>query len=124
CAAQTTTGNQPTSGPLARGTSVGSGPPAAAATTPQPKAGGGIRWAGTSGLPHLDPQLTTSSNLYGHGIGVCWSRLLKYKLRDIRLPATVPIPDLAESWEQPDDLTYLFKLRRNVKWHNLPPANG
>lgn len=27
-------------------------------------------------------------------------------------------PLLAESWEQPDDLTYIFKLREGVKFHN------
>ena len=33
-------------------------------------------------------------------------------------------PDLAESWEQPDPLTYKFILRKGVKWQNLPPING
>lgn len=28
------------------------------------------------------------------------------------------IPELAESWEQPDDVTYIFKLREGVKFHN------
>lgn len=28
------------------------------------------------------------------------------------------IPRLAESWEQPDDITYIFKLREGVKFHN------
>ncbi len=28
------------------------------------------------------------------------------------------IPELAESWEQPDDLTYIFKLKKGVKFHN------
>ena len=28
------------------------------------------------------------------------------------------VPYLAESWEQPDDTTYLFHLRRGVKWHD------
>lgn len=28
------------------------------------------------------------------------------------------IPELAESWEQPDDLTYIFNLRHGVKFHN------
>jgi peptide/nickel transport system substrate-binding protein len=32
--------------------------------------------------------------------------------------------DLAESWKQPDPLTYIFKLRKGVKWQNLPPVNG
>ncbi|MDF2949541.1 MAG: extracellular solute-binding protein family 5 [Sedimentibacter sp.] len=28
------------------------------------------------------------------------------------------VPELAESWEQPDELTYIFKLREGVKFHN------
>ena len=28
------------------------------------------------------------------------------------------IPELAESWKQPDDLTYIFKLKEGVKFHN------
>src|SRR5690606_39266203 len=27
-------------------------------------------------------------------------------------------PALAESWETPDDLTYIFHLRQGVKWHD------
>jgi peptide/nickel transport system substrate-binding protein len=29
-----------------------------------------------------------------------------------------PVPGLAESWEQPDDRTYVFKIRQGVKFHN------
>ena len=40
-------------------------------------------------------------------------------------PGTFPIEgDLAESWTQPNDTTYVFKLRRGVRWHNKPPVNG
>ena len=28
------------------------------------------------------------------------------------------VPELAESWEQPDPLTYIFRLRRGVKFHD------
>lgn len=28
------------------------------------------------------------------------------------------VPNLAESWETPDDTTYIFNLRKNVKFHN------
>ncbi len=31
---------------------------------------------------------------------------------------------LAESWEQPDNQTYVFKFRDGVKWHTKPPVNG
>ena len=33
-------------------------------------------------------------------------------------------PDLAESWTQPNETTYIFKLRKGVRWHNKPPVNG
>src|SRR5207245_10903067 len=32
--------------------------------------------------------------------------------------------DLAEKWDQPDDLTYVFKLRPGVKHQNIAPVNG
>src|SRR5207249_4120772 len=39
-----------------------------------------------------------------------------------------PLPglgDLAESWRgSPDQRVWTFKLRRGVKWQNVPPLNG
>jgi peptide/nickel transport system substrate-binding protein len=53
------------------------------------------------------------------------SRLLKHKAGPAVTPGTFPIEgDLAESWTQPSETTYLFKLRRGVRWHNKPPVNG
>src|SRR5438132_8182234 len=35
------------------------------------------------------------------------------------VPGTLPIePDLAESWTQPGDRTYVFRLRKGVRWHS------
>ena len=31
---------------------------------------------------------------------------------------------LAESWSQPDPLTYIVKVRQGVRWHDKPPMNG
>ena len=31
---------------------------------------------------------------------------------------------LAESWSQPDPLTYVFNIRKGVKWHDKAPMNG
>ena len=33
-------------------------------------------------------------------------------------------PDLAERWEALDDTTYVFYLRKGVRWHQKPPVNG
>ena len=34
------------------------------------------------------------------------------------------VPDLAESWKQTDEVTYVFQLRQGVRFHNVPPVNG
>ena len=34
------------------------------------------------------------------------------------------VPDLGESWEQPDDTTYVFHLRRGVTFHNGEPCTA
>ena len=40
------------------------------------------------------------------------------------LPGMVVTGMLAESWENPDPLTYTFKIRDGVFWHDKPPVNG
>ncbi len=53
------------------------------------------------------------------------SRLVKHRAGPGVQPGTFPIEgDLAESWSQSNDTTYVFKLRRGVKWHPKPPLNG
>ena len=37
---------------------------------------------------------------------------------------TNTIGALAESWSQPDPLTYIVKVRQGVHWHDKPPMNG
>ena len=39
-------------------------------------------------------------------------------------PASVVTGHLAESWENPDPLTYIYKLHDNVLFHDKPPVNG
>jgi peptide/nickel transport system substrate-binding protein len=53
------------------------------------------------------------------------SRLLKHRAGPGITPGTFPLEgDLAESWQQTDDRTYVFKLRRGVRFHPKPPVNG
>jgi len=74
--------------------------------------------------PHWDPYLiiafkTQIPYSFTH------SRLIKHKAGPAIAPGTFPFEgDLAESWSQPDDTTYLFKLRRGVRFHPKPPVNG
>ncbi len=74
--------------------------------------------------PHFDPHLTISYKThilytFSH------SRLLKPKAGPGVVPGTFPLEgDLAESWTQPSETTYVFKLRKGVRWQNKPPVNG
>ena len=34
------------------------------------------------------------------------------------------VEDLAETWEQSDELTHIFYLRRGVRWHDISPVSG
>ena len=40
------------------------------------------------------------------------------------LPGEALAGQLAESWENPDPLTYVFKIRDGVFWHDKAPVNG
>jgi ABC-type transport system substrate-binding protein len=86
----------------------------AIAQTPTPKRGGTVSlrlWD----PPHFDPHLTISYKInvlytFSH------SRLLKHKAGPGVVPGTFPIEgDLAESWTQPTETTYIFKLRKGVR---------
>ena len=53
------------------------------------------------------------------------SRLMRHRAGPSVQPGTFPLEgDLAESWSQPNETTYVFKLRRGVRWHPKPPVNG
>ncbi len=74
--------------------------------------------------PHFDHMLIIS---YKTNIALSFthSRLVKPKAGPNIAPGTFPLEgDLAESWTQPNETTYVFKLRRGVRWHNKPPVNG
>ena len=74
--------------------------------------------------PHFDPFQTISYKTH-IALSFTHSRLLKHKAGPSVVPGTFPLEgDLAESWTQPNETTYVFKLRRGVKWHNKPPVNG
>src|SRR5215510_2958360 len=53
------------------------------------------------------------------------SRLLRHKAGPSVRPGSLQIEgDLAESWQQPNDPTYVFKLKKGVRFHAKPPVNG
>src|SRR5207247_4855112 len=76
-----------------------------------PKHGGILRVRGYD-PPHFDPHLTLNVRTNAT-LSFAYSTLVRYKVgADVR-PGTFTIePHLAESWEQPDDITYIFHLRQ------------
>jgi peptide/nickel transport system substrate-binding protein len=74
--------------------------------------------------PHFDHMLIIS---YKTNIALSFthSRLVKPKAGPSIQPGTFPLEgDLAESWSQPNETTYVFRLRKGVRWHAKPPVNG
>jgi len=96
--------------------------PAAARAQP-PKRGGTLSlrlWD----PPHFDPYLQVSYKTH-IVYSFTHSRLVKHKVGPSVVPGTFAIEgDLAESWSQPSETTYVFKLRRSVRWQAKPPVNG
>src|SRR5262245_32979889 len=89
-----------------------------------PKKGGTLRLTFQADPLHFDPHQTVSF-VTMCPLSLCYSRLVKVKAGPTVKPMTYPIePDLAESWTQPNDTTYIFKLKKGVRWHNKPPVNG
>ncbi|MGH2721948.1 MAG: ABC transporter substrate-binding protein [Actinomycetota bacterium] len=88
-----------------------------------PKRGGTVTLR-TWDPPHFDPFQTISYKTH-IALSFTHSRLLKHKSGPNVTPGTFPLEgDLAESWSQPNETTYVFKLRKGVRFHNKPPVNG
>lgn len=95
----------------------------AGADAQTPKRGGTFRVRFTLAPPHFDPQQTVAFTTMVP-LSFTHSRLLRVKAGPSVKPGTQPLePDLAESWTQPNDTTYVFKLRKGVRWHNKAPVN-
>ena len=108
---------------LGGGALAGASMAPAVAWAQTPKRGGTLAIR-TWDPPHFDPFQTISYKTH-IALSFTHSRLLKHKAGPSVVPGTFQIEgDLAESWTQPNETTYVFKLRRGVKWHNKPPVNG
>jgi len=89
-----------------------------------PKRGGTFRMRFHLAPVHFDPQVTIAFTTM-QPLSFTHSRLVKVKAGSSVKPGTQPLePDLAESWIQPNDTTFIFKLRKGARWHNKPPLNG
>ena len=91
-----------------------------------PKRGGVLTRASAWDPPVIDPRLTQSVGLFQFA-GLTSNRLLRHAFtdeatgyNDLTLKG-----DLAESWQgNSDQRVWTFKLRRGVKWQNVPPLKG
>ena len=95
-----------------------------------PKYGGTIRPIVNFKVEGIDPYVRYTAG--------AWIGLVNEKLgigdwaidRDVfsyntlYLPVEVIAGQLAESWETPDPLTFVFKIRQGIKWHDKAPVNG
>jgi peptide/nickel transport system substrate-binding protein len=89
----------------------------------QPKRGGVLRVRGYD-PPHFDPHLTLNFKT-NTTLSFVYNRLVRYKVGAGVAPGVFTVEsDLAERWEEPDETTYVFHLRKGVRWHNKPPVNG
>ena len=96
---------------------------ASGARAQSPKRGGTLTLRGWD-PPMFDHMLQTAYRVQ-IPITFTHSRLVKHKAGPGVAPATFAIEgDLAESWSQPNETTYVFRLRRGVRWHPKPPVNG
>src|SRR5438552_5756694 len=98
-------------------------PGVAAAETP--RRGGVFRIRGEEPTSGFDPHLVVNHHRIATNLSFIHSRLVKVKAGPGVTPATMPVePDLAESFSQPNERTYVFRLRKGVRWHPKPPATG
>ena len=90
-----------------------------------PKRGGVFRIRGEDATTGFDPHLFSNHHRISTNLSFTHSRLVKVKAGPSIVPGTLPVEgDLAESWTQPNDRTYVFRLRKGVRWHPKPPVNG
>ena len=75
-----------------------------------------------NGINPLETQDPTAMTMIS---GIVYSKLVDVKTGPDAKTGYEIVPDLAESWEISEDgKTYTFKLRKDVRWQNVPPVNG
>jgi peptide/nickel transport system substrate-binding protein len=122
----------PTAAPatVSSGAVATAGPAGGAAPSPtpagaRPKYGGTLTWLQSADTAHLDVHQTSSVVFFGWGPAIAYSKLLRFDGSPARGNSLKKVAgELAQSWEQPDGVTYIFKLHQGVKFHNFPPVNG
>ena len=89
----------------------------------QGKRGGMLRVRGYD-PPHFDPHQTLNFKT-NTTLSFVHAKLVRHKVGAGVTPGSFIVePDLAERWEELDDRTVVFYLRKGVRWQNRPPVNG
>ena len=103
--------------------------PSTGAMVVAPQYGGTITYSRESSCEGTDIWITRCGNVTAgivvEKLGIAdWATPRdKYDFHRLQAPAYT-IGSLAESWSQPDPLTYIVKVRQGVHWHDKPPMNG
>jgi peptide/nickel transport system substrate-binding protein len=90
-----------------------------------PQRGGTFQTLGFRPLEHLNSLtvVTPNNDFYFHGV---YDTLLSWAYKpfqDYRTEYKL-VGALADSWDQPDNATYIFHLRRDVKWQDATPLTA
>lgn len=95
------------------------------ASAGQPKRGGTLTVADNLDPQHLDPHTLITPAIVNF-YSLASNRLLRVKGGPSVSPTSYELePDVATALpEQPDQLTYIFKLKPGINWQNLPPVDG
>lgn len=90
---------------------------------PLAQRGGILRAVVAGDVPYLDPHSQLPAVQLATGL--VYGRLVRPRAGEgVPYDSGDLIEDLAEKWEQADEVTHIFYLRRGVKWHDLPPVGG
>jgi len=109
---------------LAAGAAISAEPLLARAPVQAQGKRGGILHVRGYDPPHFDPHLTLNFKT-NNTLSFVYGKLVRHKVGAGVTPGTFTVePDLAERWEEPDDTTVVFHLKKGVRWQNRPPVNG
>ncbi len=92
---------------------------AATAATPAPaaiKRGGQVIASKNWTYASLDPALISEPEM--PGMEAMYNGLVRFQLVDAKTWSFKVVPDLAESFEQPDPKSVVFKLKKGIKFHD------
>lgn len=99
--------------------------PAQSAAAGKPRAGGQLNMPIPADPFDWDPTYAGPGLPNPYGFVNAYNSLVGYKFGpDVKYDTLTLAPELAESWEVPDAQTFIFHLRKGVKFANLPPVNG